>query len=369
MPLQAIVNGNICLAPLMSLAEWLLLRKTKPSIELVCCGAQGFPRISSGGLQHFYHRSGHSNCSYAKESARHLEHKLAVLQGARDAGWEAELEAASADGSWRADVLARRGGNRVAFETQLSRIGLADLADRRHKYAESNVRDAWFIDASALKMGELRRQLKSDAMPRDFFRQCPEPLFECCGKEVRIDTVQLPARQAVAALLAGHFRYQLRRKVIFERVAHFYRARGCPKCGGTFTVYMHAVRRTPACNPRANGVLGAHIETDRITKITSSERAAIQSFAKAHSMEFPPLSWPSFISETSSHPYVGFRCPTCRSPMPRNAWSSLVKRNYSRELPSMRVYPQGSLLLGTNIVISEEGHWCHSNRRQFCDSK
>jgi hypothetical protein len=62
-------------------------------------------------------------CRWARESALHAGCKLLAASGARSAGWQVRTEAAAEDGSWRADVLCRRGMCEVALEIQLARTG------------------------------------------------------------------------------------------------------------------------------------------------------------------------------------------------------------------------------------------------------
>jgi hypothetical protein len=54
-------------------------------------------------------------------------------------------KASAADGSWRADVLCRRGACRVALEIQLARTGPEDLRHRQERYRQAGIRGAWFV--------------------------------------------------------------------------------------------------------------------------------------------------------------------------------------------------------------------------------
>jgi hypothetical protein len=72
-------------------------------------------------------------CRWASESALHAGCKLLAAAGARAAGWQVRTEVAATDGSWRADVLCRRGACRVALEIQLARTGLEDLRCRQER--------------------------------------------------------------------------------------------------------------------------------------------------------------------------------------------------------------------------------------------
>src|SRR3954447_4119527 len=114
-------------------------------------GRHGALRSSCSANPFFAHRpqARHAPaCHWTGESTAHAGCKLLAASGARAAGWRVRTEAAAADGSWRADVLCRRGSVRVALEIQLARSGLAGIRRRQERYREAGIRAAWFVPAA-----------------------------------------------------------------------------------------------------------------------------------------------------------------------------------------------------------------------------
>ncbi|WP_312165392.1 competence protein CoiA family protein [Massilia timonae] len=115
-----------------------------------CCGRPVQIRTPARKTPHFYHLAGAPGCSGGgKESAEHLGMKAAIGAAALVAGWQAEAEAEQRrpDGTleWRADILARRGRARIAFEVQLSNPDWTGMHERQLRYRASGVRGMWFV--------------------------------------------------------------------------------------------------------------------------------------------------------------------------------------------------------------------------------
>ena len=347
---------------------WLFANASHESSFFAVVRSDGCVRVLEG-WQHFYHQSASMTCAHAGESVQHLRMKAEAVRGALDAGWSAETEVVNFNAGWRADVLARHGLAQTAFEIQLSKIGLSELAERRGKFADSSVQDTWFVAASALRLGEVRSYMMNNAVPDNFFRQCPQPVFQLSGDNVTIDTVTLPLRRVVTKLLAGHFRCVPSRRVLVENARPFYRVKGCPGCGGTFQVYFVGNKSTTACNRTASGVLGSEIATEILFPLGSDFIAHIRAFIELHARNYSHLSFPRWFTLDSGRRYLGFRCAQCGYVMPSGVWTSLLKQNYSREEPSLRMYPLNVLALHRKMTISPESHWCHSSRSLFCDSR
>src|SRR4051812_44247545 len=106
-------------------------------IWLYAPGSHGAATTGHRGNPFFAHRpQAHQvlACHWAGESTAHAGCKLLAASGAIAAGWRVRTEVAAADGSWRADVLCRRGSVRVALEIQLARSGLAGIRRRQGRY-------------------------------------------------------------------------------------------------------------------------------------------------------------------------------------------------------------------------------------------
>ena len=164
----------------------------------------------------------------------------------RDAGYEATTEVAG--GGWRADVLAARGGARIAFEVQWSFLRLRDVRYRQRRYADDGVRGCWFFrrppaplqraDAEAGPALEARRDL---------------PLFHLFANADGSFAVALNGRlhrlgDFVAALLGGRVRYCERARCDGERrVRAVFFELDCPRCGGRSHLYAVEPTLTAAC--------------------------------------------------------------------------------------------------------------------------
>lgn len=193
MPLKAVCGDTTFIAPLLSDEQWQRLRSDVKAKRLMlrmpCCQAAAFPRESKLGTRHFYHKPG-VECDAKGETLEHLLAKAHVAIGARDAGYEVDTEA-SGDG-WRADVLAKKGQARVAFEIQWSAQSLEDTVYRQERYAAAGVRCAWLF-----------RKLPPKTVPtRDL------PMFQLNFERRELPTAAgLPLRQFTAALLGGQFKF------------------------------------------------------------------------------------------------------------------------------------------------------------------
>src|SRR3954451_14768323 len=134
MPLRAQVDEREIQVWDLTGEQWSKLKRdsrTAPGrIRMTCCGGPGAAKTSRSGNPFFAHRpqARHAPaCHWTGESTAHAGCKLLAVAGALAAGWRVRTEAAAADGSWRADVLCRRGSVRVALEIQLPPRGVARL--------------------------------------------------------------------------------------------------------------------------------------------------------------------------------------------------------------------------------------------------
>ena len=123
MPLRAVVDGREVHVWELTGEEWSELKRRSrtaaAAIRMTCCGEHGAAKTSRRGNPFFAHQSQRrpaAACRWAAESATHAFCKLLAASGARAAGWQVQTEAAALDGSWRADVLCRRGSATVALE-------------------------------------------------------------------------------------------------------------------------------------------------------------------------------------------------------------------------------------------------------------
>lgn len=149
MPLTALLAGVELDSTVCSTEEWLAIHRQRPRPELACraCGASMHARVSKRGLRHFAHDKRQPTCPVEGESPEHHHLKSLVARLARDLGYRAELEVASAsdaEDAWRADVLVLTpSGRRFAFEIQLSAMSMPEGRHRTERYASAGIATVW----------------------------------------------------------------------------------------------------------------------------------------------------------------------------------------------------------------------------------
>lgn len=211
MPLSATVDDELVCGPLVDADRWAQFRGK--AILLQPCGHSGFPRVSSSGTQHFVHAR-NCDCHHC-ESPEHLAVKAAVARAVSAAGWSAATEVAGP--GFIADVLARRGSARVAFEVQKSRQVLREYERRQATYAAAGIRCVWLVDA--VPAGHQAGPHLPLFVVRDWLTQ-PRCIVTGRGVEVAV---------LVGALLAGTCRWQ--DTVAGGRAAIETLQLMCPMCG------------------------------------------------------------------------------------------------------------------------------------------
>jgi hypothetical protein len=150
MPFRALVDGQDLSSLRITAEAWSSLgRRLKAGESVVlttCCGSPGILKISPLGRQFFAHKARPLNCDWNPESPEHLELKAATYDAVLEVGgWSATIESNGPD--WRADVLAKRGKARIAFEVQLSAQGQATTLFREGRYEEAAVLPWWLVSS------------------------------------------------------------------------------------------------------------------------------------------------------------------------------------------------------------------------------
>ena len=188
MPLSALANGAVIIAPLLSKSGWDLLaasvRRGETALVIRTCEHPARMRRSKLGTQHFYHLR-QDGCATAPESADHLRAKAQIVIGCRAAGWDVETEVVGPD--WRADVLASHGARRIAFEVQLSRQSWQETIVRTERYAQAGIRTCWLLrhypaGAPVTKEVPVFRIIPRDVMLDRTNRKCQDSE---CDQKVR----------------------------------------------------------------------------------------------------------------------------------------------------------------------------------------
>ena len=116
-------------------------------LRMACCDTQVVLRNSRRGLRYFAHKA-RGECTTAPETEEHLLLKKACVDAAIRAGWECATEFREAPpegGSWKADVLASRGGARMALECQWSPQTEEVTVYRQERYRQAGVRGLWLF--------------------------------------------------------------------------------------------------------------------------------------------------------------------------------------------------------------------------------
>lgn len=150
MPLSCKVGvDDVCSIDLDD-AAWTELRARNAKahdLRLPCCGSKVVLKTSKLGTQFFAHaRKG--DCTTGPETAEHLFVKARIAQAIVGTGWSAgtEVRGVGADGSeWVADVMAKRGERRVAFEVQWSPQSHEETSRRQGRLKDSGVRGLWLF--------------------------------------------------------------------------------------------------------------------------------------------------------------------------------------------------------------------------------
>ncbi len=134
---------------------WMELRKVvqtgRVHLELPCCSTPALLRVSSLGLQHFYHKP-QSECSYASETIEHMRAVYLIYQACLDAGWSAKTD--WFEENWFANVLAEKCvsagtgvmvSRRVALQVQWSSQTLQETLDKQDVLDAQSLQTVWLF--------------------------------------------------------------------------------------------------------------------------------------------------------------------------------------------------------------------------------
>ena len=156
MPLRAFINEIETISLDQNDERWLELKSLTKSkdivVKLSCCNQNGYLRTSNTGLKHFVHSRSQNTCDWKPESPEHLKSKIEIIEACKESGWIAIPE--FSEDNWRADVLAKRGDTRIAFEVQWSKQTFEETKFRQERYKKSHVRGCWFFKTAPKEMRE-----------------------------------------------------------------------------------------------------------------------------------------------------------------------------------------------------------------------
>jgi len=345
MPLKALLDGQPILAPLLGDTAWAELYFQRYRLVLPCCPDRAVQMRGGAGttrIQHFSHAPA-PTCQFRVETMAHLRAKVEIARACADAGWAVDIEHAEA--GWRADVLADRGGQRVAFEVQWSRQTLAETEARQARYRAAGVRGCWFFRYPP-------RELRRPGSDTDLEARQDLPLFGLVtdighkSYHVQAGSHTHPMGQVVGALLGGRIAFRSHRTALGHHVVNIaFDDKVCPSCNAPCQVYRVAVHE--AAVPRAT--CGG-----RVLLWSGIPYHPDVAHAARHLYEVSPRH--DAIPLALIEPAAGFRCPGCRTrlaPSPIRspaAHAAGIAADVTFARPLRDPYP----------------HWCYPPDGPFC---
>jgi hypothetical protein len=345
MPLKALLDGQPILAPLLGDTAWAELYFQRYRLVLPCCPNRAVQMRGGAGttrIQHFSHAPS-PTCQFRAETMAHLRAKVAIARACAEAGWAVDIEHAETD--WRADVLADRGGRRVAFEVQWSRQTLAETEARQARYRAAGVRGCWFFRYPP-------RELHRPGSDTDLEARRDLPLFSFAtsgdhdGYRAYVGGRPYPLGQVVGALLGKGIAFRAHRTFVGDHAMDitFY-DKLCPACGALSRLY--GVASGEGATPRAP-CGGRVLLWSGVPYHPDVAHAGRRLYGVSPRHDAIPLAL--------IEPAVGFRCPGCRarlapSPITDSAAPTVaiaVDVTFAR--PLCDPYP----------------HWCYPPHGPFC---
>lgn len=308
MPLVAHFNGQRTAAHQLTTDEWVSLKSVyKQGTLTMTCGQPAIPRTSKNGFQHFAHKPGVDCTLHAggPESAEHLALKAAAEAAAKACGWAATIEYPGPDREWIADVLAEKGGRRVAIEIQLSPQQPLEFVRRQERYAASGIECVWLVARhnkhNAAQVPSYTVKYSSD----EIIVETPATDLGEPGGDVDLTT-------AIRGALTGH-----RIRFIEATVTTFSISTGMKKCFRSecrewMTIcFLERVQVETRCGLK--GSVGAEY-FGRLHLEDRAERSAWPVILKALYTD-SDLAKPAPLrmknSDAAGHAYLGYTCPNC----------------------------------------------------------
>jgi hypothetical protein len=344
MPLKALLHGQPILAPLLTDREWTELHFQRHHLMLPCCPEVAVQLRGGAGtrrVQHFSHTP-LPTCQFRGETTVHLWAKVEIARACAEAGWTVDIEHVEAN--WRADVLAVRAQQRIAFEVQWSRQTLAQTLARQVRYRAAGVRGCWFFryPPSELRRGEggvleARHDLPLFGL---------EAIREQGALRLRVGRETYGLGQVVGALLGRRIAFRTHRTFLGTQLLHLvFSTRSCAACGHRCTVYGIAAEQEMAphapCGARVLLWSGTRYHPD-----------VAQVARRVYQTELGSTDIPLVTIE----PGIGFRCPSCQAP--------IVPAGAAGRTPGERT---AAVQVSVTHPLSDLWpHWCFPQEGDFC---
>jgi competence CoiA-like predicted nuclease len=360
MPLRAYINYEEIISIDQDEKQWIHLKKLLKSKEAIltlpCCKQEGFLRISSKGLKHFVHAKSNTNCDWKPESPEHLRAKIEIIEACKANGWKAIPE--FSENNWRADVLAFRNHNRIAFEVQWSKQTFEETKFRQDRYKESSVRGCWFFRTAPKELIKYDDNLLAN---KDI------PAFKIFKDENSNITAQLNEKQLPLKLLVDNL---LKRKLKFcehkslksrQEVTIVFFPTICWKCKKPQHIWTVDSNLVTVCTQ--NIIVKESLwDSDHLDK-SPYVIDAIKHFLKTEkgkNLKIGELK--KRYSKTKDNIYLSHGCFFCDA-ISGDAFLYGEKREGKNHPNSIKY------LVEIEIVSKKEKgpHWCFSENGQFCE--
>lgn len=360
MPLRAFIDSEEIISIDQTDDQWDELKKrlknNEFSLKLPCCKQDGFLRTSSKGLKHFVHSKSDNSCDWKPESPEHLKSKIEIIEACKLNGWKAIPE--FSESNWRADVLAIKNNQRIAFEVQWSKQTYEETKYRQDRYKESNVRGCWFFKTAPKELRDYNDSLKADKDIPAFkiFKDENENILSQFKKS------EIPLKYLVDNLLKRKIKYceTIRLKPKQEVTIVFFET-NCWKCKKPQYCYAVDQNLLSICNQDfyVTGSMWDSEDIDKNPKILSAVKEITNSeegrFLKVGQVK-------KRYSKTVHESYLSHGCYYCDAIF-GDFFLSSEKHEGLDDPNSVRFVTQ--IELGT---IKEKGqHWCFSDNGHFCE--
>lgn len=351
MPLRVQLNGNSLNAALLSETQWQALKGSR-SLRMPCCDAPAYGRTSRLGTRHFAH-SPRSHCGAEGECAEHLAAKAEIVRVCHELGWDALSEYVG--NQWRADVYAKRGRYRLAFEIQWSKQTLQATRERHAAYG-TDIKCCWLFK----QLPSLNRWEPGSIAERNL------PIFRLSRADSRFDVTigdrAITLREFVKARLQGQIHFCDQKSFVVREVQFVVSKVQCwrRRCRAPYDVfYTREIMRSNCGAERMTTDPGERVSlNDDPYSALRNWRLAMRIFAaEEKQLRFSiKRRW----SDTVGRSYWSFGCPECDAMYGDHYFSHLIA-----EAESDGCAPFCSKELRCSQRWAEP-HWCFPVKCGFC---
>jgi len=291
--------------------------------------------------------------SAKSETPEHSQIKAEIVSVCNGLGYQA-IEEFRGRG-WRADVLASKGFEQVAFEVQLGPQSLKKTLDRQERYTRDGVKCCWLFQKPVPKLLDERPDL---------------PLFYVSSQSNNAFSVSLSGRKDlclrtfIAEFLAGRIRFcEVARAKPEQTIRLVFYEMECWKCKAMNHIYYVDTSFRSACNAviePGESLWGSDRQEYRPEIID-----AVKQLLKTEQGEHLRLGEvkPRY-SKTVGDSYTSFGCYKC---------DSIFGDWFVMEAEMEAVYGYGQVATFEITIKLQDDvslpipHWCYPESQAFCD--